>query len=467
MLIYDLGVYSKVIGNQYEISLLNDLLTVDDPPVKFINNGNMVLSGLIPFIESSLVNKVSLIINRSQKNIYSDCSFSPFSYPHSKHHGYQENTVIKMLQFGRGIVNVADGGGKIEIAMLFVNSVFSCFPKTKVLFISCNCKLRDQTYKRLREAQFADVTNLVRLTDIPSQITTATINTLLASKDNLMDYFKSVDIVIIDTCHLAAKDHYKDVILSIPTSHKYGLTGQIEQATGRYTARDYLVYGLIGCPIINIPFSQLIKEGYVSQPRVISQPIYYERIKHNNWLDVYKKGIVKNNVRNDLIVSNAKLFFEKKLKVLILVNQIGHGKHLLWDIDDFYPKARFLAGSGATYHVDPITTKIIKEQWDIHQFIKEMEGDDNSAIIIGSHALIELADIPSIDVIILAGGGKDYRRILQKAGSRMKPSERKAIYIIDYYDNCHYYLKCHSIFRMAFYEKEGYRFVNLIRRYGF
>jgi len=79
-------------------------------------------------------------------------------------------------------------------------------------------------------------------------------------------------------------------------------------------------------------------------------------------------------------------------------------------------------------------------------------------IFIATEILGEGVDVPSLGMVILAGGGKSHIRLLQRVGRGMRPKEDEInrVDIVDFIDHGSRYLEQHSKERMRIYDQEGF-----------
>jgi superfamily II DNA or RNA helicase len=122
---------------------------------------------------------------------------------------------------------------------------------------------------------------------------------------------------------------------------------------------------------------------------------------------------------------------------LILVRYLPHGQKLvdmLRDLPVFFVNGR----------LDGETRRQVKEQF---------EGGEFHCLVASSVFDIGV-DIPSLDSLVLAGGGKSTVRVLQRIGRVIRAHEGKTDAIVmDFIDNAKY-LDTHSAIRIAVYEAE-------------
>jgi superfamily II DNA or RNA helicase len=74
-----------------------------------------------------------------------------------------------------------------------------------------------------------------------------------------------------------------------------------------------------------------------------------------------------------------------------------------------------------------------------------------------TQVLDEGIDVPAVNVLIMATGLEKYRRTVQRCGRGMRPKPgQNKVFIFDFYDENHPYLKKHSDYRMWTYREEEY-----------
>lgn len=104
-------------------------------------------------------------------------------------------------------------------------------------------------------------------------------------------------------------------------------------------------------------------------------------------------------------------------------------------------------------------------KWDGRQIEKlTMSPEDlrqsfelqSSGIIVGSTVYDEAIDLPSMNVLIMAGGGKNFRRTIQRIG-RPLHSKDEFVHVLDFWYFNHPYLQKHSKERSDIYSRLEYR----------
>jgi superfamily II DNA or RNA helicase len=159
------------------------------------------------------------------------------------------------------------------------------------------------------------------------------------------------------------------------------------------------------------------------------------------WAKVQSVGVVKNTVLNNAAAEKAVSFAESGEQILVLVEQIVHGEIL-----------RDLILSRTTKKVVYLTGK---EDGETREKVFEQHRLGAVQILIATTILDEGVDIPSIDVLILAAGGKAKIRLLQRVGRGLRNAKGKTrLVVIDFANFCHPWLIKHSLQRLRTYRAE-------------
>ena len=85
----------------------------------------------------------------------------------------------------------------------------------------------------------------------------------------------------------------------------------------------------------------------------------------------------------------------------------------------------------------------------------------DGGVMIATTIYDEGIDIPQVNVLILAFGGKSRRKVLQRIGRalRKKESRENVVVIVDFWDHHNKYLLNHSKGRLNLYRDEGFEVV--------
>ena len=271
----------------------------------------------------------------------------------------------------------------------------------------------------------------------PRQVTVATVETLYSRVKEIDDYLKSVRFVYWDECHISTSaSHWNTVSYSLSNAYwRYGGTGSIPTDISKFIR----LKSATGEIIHKVTSKDLIERGLIVKPNITIITINNPKVANNEWNKVYEEGIVKNNIRNMIIVEEV----AKREKVLCLVTRIEHGKRLEKIMEEKGIKSKFIYG---THDLD--TRK--------RYYNKLRKG--KIQCLIASTIADEGLNIKEIRTIVLAGGGASEIKLVQRIGRGMRlDKDKDKIDIIDFFDKTNKILYYHSMKRFRKYKEEGWK----------
>lgn len=258
-----------------------------------------------------------------------------------------------------------------------------------------------------------------------------------ANKAKIVKAIKTAEMIFFDECQMLAANVFQIINKkSISARYKFGFSG----TPYRSDNSDLLLEAVCGKIICEVTSSELINSGYLIRPKIqfVSVPAYGG--SSTAYQSIYKEYIVENDIRNTKITKIAAKLVEAKRKVLVLVKNIKHGKTLAEEFENLNMSVYFVSGI-----VDSDTRNEIKQKF----------VDGTIDLMIASIIFDTGIDIPSLDALILAGGGKSKGRTIQRIGRVLRPSPgKKDAIVIDFLDNVKY-LVDHSIARLNAYREES------------
>ncbi len=369
---------------------------------------------------------------------------------------YQKEVLKVVTRKERGILQLATGAGKTMIAAHLIaarglNSLF--FVHTKDLLYQTI-----DTFKSILGVPIGQVGDgTVRV----EKITVATIQTAARALDvkikkepgdevpiwsddaserlSVSDWelvqkaLWDCSVVVFDECHHIPAESFYEIAMKLQDAfYRYGLSA----TPWRSDRSDLMIEAALGPKLCIVSSTELIKRGYLVPPRITMYEVYPTgRRLIRNYTRVYQSEIVENLERNRLIAEVAEHSANRGKSVLILVNQVKHGKILEGMIE------------GAVFIHGRDTSEVRNEA------IEQLRQKKNQ-ILIATTLADEGLDLPSLDVLILAGAGKSETRALQRVGRALRPYPNKRFAtIVDFWDQT-LYLEGHSRQRYEIYETE-------------
>jgi len=238
---------------------------------------------------------------------------------------------------------------------------------------------------------------------------------------------------IFDECHLAACDTIQTIMKNIVPDQIYGMSA----SPWRDDGADLLIEGYLGKTICEIPAKKLIKEGYLVPPIIKFWPVPKMDLP-KNYKTIYKRYVVENDYRNELVIKATNHMIAQGYKPLILFQDLRHGKILYNELKKT-ANCAMLKGADST---------------DRRKEVKNAIEENQLQAVLASRIFDIGVDIPSLSGLVIAGAGKSSVRALQRIGRviRKYPGKTKAA-VVDFADQATYLSK-HARIRKKIYSME-------------
>ncbi len=394
-------------------------------------------TGLLPRVLSFCEERNVPIITEGEREVL------PFKDPITKFTEFtleekQLRVVKKVIKEQRGMLKAPTGLGKTIMAMSIISAFLT--EDNKVLWL---CHTKDLMYQagevalkelKLKSGYYGD-----KHSDLTHRLTIGTRQSFINISEEVGWEF---DVVIIDEAHhISSFDcQYTQILSHILAPSRIGLTATMPKDMEATLA----IEGMLGPIIDEITMEEAKDMGRVSDVRIkfIKIPISYQVKELKKYSDVYDAGVVNREEGIKRIAAKAKEHADKNESVLIIVNRIPHGDNILEELENIGAEAFFANGS---------TESQVRLQ------LKEALNNKDTRIGITTTIWKEGVDIPSLDVIINAAGGKAEIATLQAIGRGLRQTETKkllTLYDMLYLD--HPYLISHLGERLAIYSEMGW-----------
>lgn len=446
--------YTELECEQWERKLVEQVFTADyeGEAYSLLHDNNTFLSGLVPYFEDSFNKKfkdsyveihkeyVDRIPSREEPATVID----PDILDGITLREYQHSAGSLALVQQRGIIYVATGGGKTEIAGAIIRhlGLHAVFLVHKTTLLS---QTRDRFHLRgLSEGDVAclgggyepDGKPLVLITTSQSLV-----NRLRKNDPWVVNWIKSTRVLFIDEAHRGSANSFiEGATACVDAEYRFGLSASPFKSLDQSRWDDKLLIGLTGDIIVHIPYAWLRMKGYLAPMEVHSIPVKSsptdsegKSLKFKkysvNWREVVSKGLVKNWSYNMYMCKYADKYFKEGRKVMMIVNEIAHGMMLLEILHkEFNHPTFFSSGSGDFFMNE--NGEVDKESKTLVEIVALLSKLD-AFIFIGSTIYSDAIDIPFIDTIISLGQGKSVVAATQipGRGSRTSEGKDKCIYI--------------------------------------
>lgn len=434
----------------------NYRLGIWDGIVKFYNPKSKTLPvGLLPeavdFLKSHNYNVEVLysddLINPTRENTFINFDLD------LKH---QVPALESMLGSRFGVVNAATNSGKTKIA-----EAWCAVNKLKTIYFVPTKELLLQTVNSFRK----DINLKVGFIssddgwEIGEDVTVCLITSVIKRKSKttgklineetvarFMKLSKLFEAVIVDECHHLTAETWRWAVKQCSNARRrFGLSGTPWQDPKSLDA--FYVKSIVGPELIKISNSDLIEKGWSARP-IIHMIELPGQEKHGPDFDLdfqvaSEKYVYNNDLRNNLILSICQKHVALNESCLIITNRIDHAATL----------SQFLKLKSLTYRVILGTSAKEERKQDLKDF------KDNKYSVLISTVLGEGVDIPSLNCIVMASGGKSFKQILQKIGRgvRKKNQGENFVHIYDFKDKINKYLDKHCKKRLRIYKDEQFQ----------
>lgn len=267
-------------------------------------------------------------------------------------------------------------------------------------------------------------------------------------------FLNSIEMLIIDEAHTASVSMIRAAALKMPKAgYRYFFTATPWRDLA---PQMHLLLSVIGDDII-----YELKGKTAAEKKIISTPHLnlIESPKPNVYLDPKKLnknprqrkvlGIIANESRNAFIVDTCIKLFKEGHNVFIAVDEIAHSDILQQRFEHQKIEVNIINGELPS----PVKRERVKKA-----------GAADSMITIGTMAVGIGTDMPKVDVVFLASGGKSSIRFLQRIG-RGSRKTKPDFYIYDLWDWFNDRLLAHSKERFKIYKEEFEEFSDLENRF--
>lgn len=397
----------------------------------------LFLTGLLPRVQSFLTNrKIKFKTTKSpiEKVQASKYDMKAVLRP------YQETALLKIISHQRGVIKAPTGSGKTIIVL----AACSVFRDYRILFL---CHTKDLLQQTIDEAKiFLPQMRLQiigggmsREFDEDADIVLATIQSFAKiPPENYMDYFGA--IMVDEAHHVNDRDsQFGTVVQHCLAPVKLGFTATLPEKTKDKLALE----GIIGPVLSEYTTEDGIKDKFLAKPKItmIPIPVSPSIALNKKYKDIYKEGIVNNRIRNGKIIQVTADREHKGKSVLIMVKEVEHGKTIEALLKKSEVKCVFVWGS--------TEAKARKET-------KTALSSKKIKVVISTAVWREGINIPSLNVVLNACGGKSEVMTLQVIGRGFRTTNKKdSVELIDFLDPYNY-LAQHTILRLNVYYRENW-----------
>jgi superfamily II DNA or RNA helicase len=376
---------------------------------------------------------------------------------------YQTAAIRKALYHGRGIFQLPTGAGKTEVAAAIIQHMRAFDLGERAVALVPSVFLMQQMADRFEARGLGEVIRVGGSSKFPRRIrdrdtaifVVNSAHRALQRDTPAANFIREADLLLLEEAHHTKADTWTDVARQCGARLRFALTATAFDKPGQWSYGDLALVGLSGKIICNVRSRELRTRGYLADPLVTMLRTASPQIRNWSWKTVYEYGIVENHIRNSMITSLAASVYEAGHKIMIFVGRKSHGHRLCRSLSMLGCDAVFVHG-GSTAIQYLASGRYEQKTWrvaDIAEFVNSRE----QCVLITTQVLDEGLDVPVINVLIMATGMEKYRRTIQRCGRGMRPKEgQNRVFVFDFYDDQHPFLKKHSEYRLWTYRTEEY-----------
>jgi superfamily II DNA or RNA helicase len=411
-------------------------------------------SGLLTVVLSVLEEEGVAYVLEDRRDEFSVSDLHPFSIDGIKLRDYQVNAVGQMLRRLRGVIKIPTGGGKTLIAASAIKALH--LPTAYIVHTST---LLNQT-KQVFDSVFSsdDLGIVGGGTYNFSKYTICMVQSLMRLIERKeTEEFLKYNVLFVDECHHVhsngAKASWYRAQQEFKNAHiRFGLS-----ATPKLTKHGLLLQAATGPLIHEIQLEELQERGFVSGVDIVFHKIDVsitpeevfpefkpdeeeedDPTKHlREYAEDYQKHVIEGRARNLKIARLAINYAKNGELVLVFVERIRHGKLLdlmlkFSAIDrNNSIKHKFLCGKNTSKEIEFYKNEALEKRLDILVVTRQLFGEG--------------VDIPAVNVLMNAAGGKELVAFTQMFGRGLRvTNEKKTVKYIDFYDSGSKHLAEHS-----------------------
>jgi superfamily II DNA or RNA helicase len=352
---------------------------------------------------------------------------------------YQRDALEAAIKGERGLLWLATGGGKTEVAIGLTRAL-----PGKWLFVvhrsSIMYEVAERYDKRTAEHGLA-LAPAARFGDGHHDLGDFTVGTFqtiyakLAAPEGRALVAGTRGLIVDEAHTLPARTFYGVAMEFVHARHRIGLSGT---PLDREDRRSLMAVGALGPVVYRLRAEALIEAGVLAAPTVRMVPVEQYVIRPT-YRGVYGEAVVRSKERNDALVAIAK--FARK-PALVFVKLTAHGMALRTLMEKAGLRVAFVWGNS--------------QQATRSNAIRSLERGDLD-VVICSVVWQEGIDIPALASVIVGAGGKSTIAALQRIGRGMRrPDGKDGFDVWDINDVGTPVLERHSKTRRRAYEREGF-----------
>lgn len=328
---------------------------------------------------------------------------------------YQADGLKTALAENGGVVSLPTGAGKTLVALRAINAL----GRRAIVFVHTKGLLH-QWADRIQSVLGINPGRIGDDQWSEGPVTVAIMDSLVSRGTDALDAY---DVAVYDECHrTSAAETFHEIGQSVPAPFRIGLSATPWRRVDGETLK---IEAAIGNVVYEKSAEALIDAGYLATPdwHIVDPKEYGPQPTpdpNEPYSSAYARCIADASVRHTAIADKATDLAAAGRRVLISVDQINHGTRLQDELGDHHGSVWFLTGNDST---------------DRRQAV--LDAFDSGDILI-STLVREGIDLPKLDAVVLASGGKSSVKIIQRIGRALRPAGTDPAVVVDIRDRGRY-----------------------------
>lgn len=354
---------------------------------------------------------------------------------------YQRRALDLVLQRTRGILWMPTGSGKTEVAI----ALGSIADEVDWLFLVHRKGLLGQTADRFEQRTGEEAGRIGEGRWAEKRFNVATFQTVsraLTSPDEekrkrakaLLSRSRGL---IVDECHVLPSDSFWRVAMRTINAHyRIGMSGT---PLARGDRKSLMAVAALGSVIYRLKASKLVDAGVLARPTIRLLPVEQDSTKPT-WQGVYGECIVRSTKRNSAVVDAVE---QATKPCLVFVKELKHGRDLAARLSKAGIRVEFAQGKHSSTWRNNLIASLVRGDIDV---------------LVTTVIMQEGVDIPSLESVVIASGGKSAIAALQRIGRGMRSDQgrKETFEVFDFDDRGHRWLERHTKERIKAYRSEGF-----------
>lgn len=316
---------------------------------------------------------------------------------------YQLEALEIAKQNSRGVFHHPTGAGKTEVMV----GVAEIYP-VRWLILTHRKDLLGNTSERFLRRTGEEIGTIGEGLFDPKRVTVAMFQTLYAGlrtkNKRVLEFLKTVQGVMIDEVHIVPAATYWRVLMAMENAYfRFGFSGT---PFARGDQKSIFTWGAVGPVIHRIRAETLIDAGVLAKPEIRMARVQAAPIDAATWVEAYDQLVVRSAKRNRAVLAAV----AKATKpCLLFVNHVEHGRILEAGMREQGTNVEFVWGKHHTSQRKSAIERLVQGMTDV---------------LICNVIFQEGIDIPELQSVVIAQGGKSIIAALQRVGRGMRKRSR-------------------------------------------